>query len=89
MNRDRQLDLAEKYFIPFNWYTNVLGNNLFDGKILMERIKSEYINVSGCSSDKFDQLSKKGFIDFDYELEDEPFVVIFWQIVDNIRLAHQ
>lgn len=89
MNRDRQLDLAERYFTPINWFTKVLGNNLFDGNPLMEEIKSSFISVTGCSIEKFNQLRKKGFIDFDYEVEDEPLVETFWQIVDNIRRARQ
>ena len=89
MNRNRQLDLAKKYFIPSSWYTKVLENNLFDGNVLMEQIRSNFISITGCSVEKFNQLRKKGFMDFDYELEDQHFVETFWQIVDNIRKSHQ
>lgn len=89
MDRNKQLDLAVKHISSVIWYSNVLANNLFDGNVLMDEIKSNFINITGCSYEKFNQLRKKGFIDFDYELEDEPLVETFWQIVDNIRKAHQ
>lgn len=84
MNRDNQLHLSKKYFLPIDWYTQVLKNNLFDGNVLIEQIKSEFISITGCTVEKFNQLRKKGFMDFDYELEDQPLVETFWQIVDNI-----
>lgn len=88
MNRDRQLDLAENYLVSIIWFNNVLANNLFDGNVLMEETKSNFINLTNCSSEKFNQLRKKGFIDFDYQPEDESLVEIFWKIVNNIREAN-
>ncbi|GAB6283623.1 MAG: hypothetical protein STSR0008_24070 [Ignavibacterium sp.] len=88
MNRNRQLDLADKYIVPIIWFNNVLANNLFDGNVLMEEIKSNFLNLTNCSSEKFNQLRKKEFIDFDYQPEDEPLIETFWQIVNNIREAN-
>ncbi len=51
MDRNKQLDLADKYLSSIIWYTNVLANNLFDGNILMDEIKSNFINITGCSSE--------------------------------------
>jgi hypothetical protein len=89
MDRNKQLDLAEKYIKPFNWFIEITANDMLDGKSLVEQIKSELIAITDCSSEKFDQLHKKGFMDFDYELIDQPLVETFWKIVESIRKAHQ
>lgn len=72
-----------------NWLNKITEQNPFEYNGLLSSVKEQTMKITGCSSDKFEELRKTGFTLFLFEPEDRPIVDCYWQCFDNIRKVHQ
>jgi len=80
--------LYPKYAATMQWLDEIALNDPFSYNDLIASAKTHTMELTGCSSQKFDEL-KFGFDSLIFGYEDQPIVDCYYEYLDSIRKARQ
>ena len=88
MSDKDHIHLTSKYLDTMQWLNEITLSDPFLYNELIAKVKIHTLNITRCSSEKFDEL-KFCFDTLIYDEEDQPIVDCYYSYLDNIRKTHQ
>ena len=83
-DKDHLMEYA-KYIPTLNWLNELTLSNPFAYNDFMKNVKEQVIKISGCSSQRYDELKKLGFDMFIFDEEDRQLIDLYWEYLESIR----
>jgi len=74
-----------QYIPTMEWLNSIVIESPFEYNDIMKVVKEQVIKISGCTPQKYDELTNYSFDTFIFAEVDRPIIDCYWKFLESIR----